>query len=162
MIRELSMDNDMPIKKILIAIDFSDAARRAFHAGIGLAAKLDAETWVLHVSEPIRSFDFAKKRYVETAEKVERVQEGVARRLDELWKEDDIEAVDRRQVHILVRGGKAPAEIVATAHANEIDLIVLGSSNSGSLGSALGSTSEKVARTAHCSVMCVRGGDRGG
>jgi nucleotide-binding universal stress UspA family protein len=153
------MHNDLPIKKILIAIDFSDAARRAFYTGINMATKLGAETWVLHVSEPIRSFDFAKKRYVETAETIERVQEGVARRVDELWSDGRFDSIDRRDVHVLVRGGKAPAEIVATARAREIDLIVLGSSNSGSIGSALGSTSEKVARNAHCSVLCVRGRD---
>ncbi len=151
------MHEKVPINKVLIAVDFSEAASHAFYAGVSLATKLGAETWVLHVSEPIRSFDFSKKRYIETAETIERVEEGLNRRLDDLWREGGLDAVDRRKVHLVVRGGKAPAEILATAQAKNVDLIVLGSSDTGGRSSVLGSTSEKVARGAHCSVLCVRG-----
>ncbi|MEE8409001.1 MAG: universal stress protein [Myxococcota bacterium] len=154
------MHDEVPINRVLIAIDFTVAASHAFYAGVSLATKLGAETWVLHVAEPIRSFDFSKKRYIETAETIERVEEGLHRRLNELWREGGLEAVDRRKVHLVVRGGKAAAEILATARAKDVDLIVLGSSDVGGLSSALGSTSEKVARGAHCSVFCVRGGAR--
>lgn len=150
------MHAEVPINSVLIAIDFSDAARQAFYAGISLARKLEAETFILHVSEPIRSFDFSKKRYVETAETIERVQEGIKRRLDELWTEGGLDAVDRRKVHTIVRGGKATAEILATAKAKDVDLIVIGSSNTGGFDSPLGSTSEKVTRQAHCSVLAIR------
>ncbi|MBI3179007.1 MAG: universal stress protein [Deltaproteobacteria bacterium] len=150
------MHAQVPIKRILVGIDFSDAARQAFYAAIGLASRVDAETYVLHVAEPIRAFDFGKKRYVETAETIERVEAGVKRRLDELWKEGGAEAVDRRKVHVIVRGGKAAPEILATAKAKNVDLIVLGSSEHGGFGSALGSVPDKVMHDAHCSVLCVR------
>lgn len=149
------MHQHVPINRILIAIDFSDASRAAFYAGISLATKLDAEAWILHVSEPIRSFDFAKKKYVETAETIERVEEGVNRRLDELWSEGGLGAVDRRKVHMIVRGAaKAASEILETAEAKDVDLIVLGSSHDS--GFPLGSTAERVTRRALCSVLCVR------
>ncbi|OGQ89177.1 MAG: hypothetical protein A2289_04150 [Deltaproteobacteria bacterium RIFOXYA12_FULL_58_15] len=151
------MHKRVPIKRILIAIDFSDASREAFYAGISLAATLNAETWVLHASEPIRAFDFAKKRYVETAETIERVEEGVHRRLDELYAEGGLEAVDRRKVHLVVRGAtRAAQEILDTAKAKDVDLIVMGSSQDGGFDSPMGSTAERVARRAHCSVFCVR------
>jgi len=155
------MHVEVPIQRILIAIDFSEAARQAFYAGISLATRLGAEAWLLHVSEPIRSFDFSKKRYVETADTLERVEDGVNRRLEDLWQDGGLDAVDRRKVHLVVRGGKAAAEIVASARAKDVNLIVLGSSNTGGLSSALGSTSEKVVREAHCSVLCVRADNPG-
>jgi len=137
-----------PIEKILIAINLTDASRRAFYVGLEQAAKYDAETFVLHVSEPIRSYDFGKKRYVETKETIERVQEGVTARLDELWEQGGIAAVDRRKVQIIVRGGKAGPEIVETARVRGVDLIVMG------IGA--GAASEHVLRHAPCSVLAVR------
>src|SRR4051812_19098692 len=95
-----AMDFTLPIKKILIPIDFTDGSRRAFYAGLSLASKYGAETWVLHVAEPVRAFDFNKKKYVETKETIERVEEGVKRRIDEIWGEGGKDAIDRRKVHV--------------------------------------------------------------
>ena len=148
------MHPEVPIKRILIPIDFSDPSRRAFYAGLSLAAKYDADAWILHVSEPLRSFDFGKKKYVETKDTIERVEEGVRRRVDELREAEGASAVDRRRIHILVRGGKAAHEIVDTAQAKEVDLIVMGRSGAG--GGLIGSTSERVLRNASCSVFCVK------
>ena len=153
---EAEMLYDVPIERVLIAIDFTDASRRAFYAGIKLATRLDAETFVLHVSEPIRAFDFSKRRYVETREKIERVEKGVQRRLDELWQEGGLENVDRRKVHMWIRGGKADEEILATAEAKKIDLIVIGSTSFDDPKNNLGSTAEKVIRNANCSVLRLR------
>ncbi len=148
----------VPIRTVVIPIDFTDSARQAFYAGITLAAKTGAEVWVLHVSEPIRAFDFGKKRYVETAETIARVEEGVTRRINELWEEGGLEAVDRRKVHMVVRGGKAANVILDLAKEKRADLIVIGSSGEGGKGSSLGTTSEKVMRDADCSVLCIRAG----
>ena len=141
----------VPIQTVLIPIDFTDSARQAFYAGISLAAKTGAEVYVLHVSEPIKAFDFGKKRYVETAETIARVEEGVTRRINELWEGGGVEAVDRRKIHMVVRGGKAAKE-------KNADLIVLGSSGEGGIGSPLGTTSERVSREALCSVLTIRAG----
>ena len=148
----------VPIQTVLIPIDFTDSARQAFYAGISLAAKTGAEVYVLHVSEPIKAFDFGKKRYVETAETIARVEEGVTRRINELWEGGGVEAVDRRKIHMVVRGGKAANEILAVAKEKNADLIVLGSSGEGGIGSPLGTTSERVSREALCSVLTIRAG----
>ena len=103
---------------------------------------------MLHVSEPIRSFDFSKKRYIETKETIERVEEGVRHRVDALWDEGGLEAVDRRKVTLLVRGGTPEQELVATAVAKQVDLIVVGVGR--------GNVAERVVRDAPCSVHCVR------
>lgn len=142
------MHANLPVKKILIGINLTDLSRLAFYAGIAQATKYQAETWVLHVAEPIRAYDFSKKRYVETKETIERVEEGVEKRLGELWSDGGLDAVDRRKVHVLVRGGKAAQELVDTAVAKEIDLIVI--------GAGTGHTAEAVVRNAPCSVLAVR------
>ena len=136
------------INKILICINLTDASRRAFYTGLDLAAKYGAETWILHVSEPIRAYDMAKKRYVETKEKIEKIEQGVKSRIDELWEEGGVKAVDRRKIQIEVTGGRASEEIVATAVAKEVDLIVLGSGHGGIVN--------RVARNAPCSVYVQR------
>jgi len=147
------MDSPVPIERIVIPIDFTDSSRAAFYAGLSMATKFDAETWVLHVSEPLKSFDFSKKRYVETNETIERVEQGVRRRVDELWQEGGLEAVDRRRVHIIVRGGKAAQEIVNTAKAKGASLVVIGAGGS---GGHMGRTAERVVRSLPSSVLCVR------
>lgn len=150
------MHKTVPVKNVLIPIDFTDSARQAFYVGVTMAAKLGAEVHVMHVSEPVRAFDFGRKRYVETVETVTRVEEGVKRRLNELWEEGGVEAVDRRKVHLIVKGGKAATEILSYIKEKTVDLVVIGSSGDGSFGSDLGTTSEKVAREAPCSVFVVR------
>ena len=149
------MTQTIDIKRILIPIDFSDTARLAFNTGLKMAAQLGADAFILHVAEPIRAFDFGKQKYIETQEAIERVQEGVDRRIEELWKEGGLDAVDRRKVHMIVRGGRAHEEILETAQAREADLIIMGSSGSSDKATA-GSTSERVLRGAKCAVYFVR------
>ena len=140
-------------KKILIPIDLTDDARTAFYHGVSLATKLGAEAHVLFVSEPIRSLDFGKKKYVETHDTIEQVEEGVNRRIDELWASGGLENVDRRRVNLIIRGGKASPEILETAAHHQIDLIVMGA---GDGSSNIGATAERVMRDAKCSVLVVR------
>lgn len=151
------MAQDMPINRILVGIDFSDGARDAFYAAIGLATRYDADVYVLHAAEPIRSFDVSKRHYVEAAETIERVEEGVKRRIDELWTEGGLDAVDRRRIHTVVEGGRAAQLMIRVARDKEIDLIVLGASGSGgAFGAIMGSTAERIVRDAPCSVYTVR------
>ena len=55
----------------------------------------------------------------------------------------------------IVRGGRAHEEILATAEAREVDLIIMGSSGASDKPTA-GSTSERVLRGAKCAVYFVR------
>jgi nucleotide-binding universal stress UspA family protein len=134
------------IETILIGINFTEDSRQAFYMGLDLASKYDAQTYILHVAEPIKAYDFGKRRYVETKETIERVQEGVTRRVNELWEQGGVDAVDRRRVQVIVRGGRADDEIVASAVAKNVDLIVLGGT---------GGLCERIVRHAPCSVICV-------
>ena len=53
--------NTPTIKKILARYRLFESARAAFYAALDLAVKYDADTYVLHVSEPVRAFDFGKR-----------------------------------------------------------------------------------------------------
>ena len=141
------------MNSVLIPIDLSEDARSAFYEGISLATKLGAKTHILYVSEPIRAFDFSKKTYVETQDTIEQVEEGVNRRIDELWESGGLDAVDRRKVNLIIRGGKAAQEIVDSAAHHKVDLIIMGS---GSGDASLGVTAERVVRSSPCSVLVVR------
>ena len=153
-----SMNHIQPvsIKKILVPIDFSYGARAAFYTALQMASVHEAEVVVLHVSEPIRAFDFSKRRFTETQEAIERVEEGVNRRLDELWAAGGTGAVDRRKVHLVVRGGKAAKEILETANIREVDLIVMGARGADSASSGVGAVADRVLCGAECSVFCVK------
>jgi nucleotide-binding universal stress UspA family protein len=156
------MHQRVPIKTVLIPVEFGEASREAFYAGVSLATKAGADTIVLHVAEPARAFDFDKKRYVETAETIERVDAVLRQRIDELWADGGLEAVDRRRVHALVHGAtKAGDEILAVARSKNVDLIVMSSNHDGGADSPTGSTTDAVVRHAPCSVLVVRGRRKG-
>jgi len=151
------MYKTLKYKKILVGIDFSEGARAAFYAALDIAKRHDAELWVVHVSEPIRSFDLGKQQYVYTKDVIERVEEGVHKRLDQLWAERGLEAVDRRKIYVHVEAGKADQVIVQTAADKDIDLIIVAASGAGGLAtSLLGTTCERVVRHAPCTVLCYR------
>ncbi|MDK8197897.1 universal stress protein, partial [Enterococcus faecalis] len=62
---------------------------------------------------------------------------------------------DRAEIKLL--RGEAKDEIVSYAEANDIDLIVVGSTGKGSIRRALlGSVSSYIVRHAHCDVLVVR------
>lgn len=153
------MNVTLKVEKILIPIDFSDSSRKAFYIGLKIARIFDAETRVLHVMEPIASFDSAEDMDRQ-AEEVRRVEEGVKRRVNELFEAGGLQEVDRRKVKVDIRAGKPYLEILRYAYQNDIDLIVMGSHGyTGVKHMLLGSQTEKVVRRAHCMVLTIKPDD---
>jgi nucleotide-binding universal stress UspA family protein len=151
------MHQRVPIKTVLIPVEFAESSREAFYAGVSLATQFGADTLVLHVAEPVRAFDFDNKKYVETAAVIERVEAVLRTRIDELWQEGGLQLVDRRRVHAIVHGAaKAADEILAVAREKKVDLIVMASCHGGGVDSPTGSTTDVVMRSAPCSVLIVR------
>lgn len=158
------MELAVPVKNIIIAVDFSEQARNAFRVGLSLRSTYQAKAWLLHVSEPIRAFNFESKRYIETQETVERLEHSLRLRLDAFYERCDVRPVGRELTQILIRSGKAADRIIETAIDKEADLIVLGASGNrptqqGLAGMAyqgVGSTAYDVVRHAPCTVLCVR------
>ena len=153
------MEVKFDVKKILVPVDFSDPSRKAFYVALKLATMFGAETYVLHVQEPIRGFDKGEAMEKRLAEAT-RLEEGVKRRVNELFEEGGLSEVDRRKVHVVISAGKPYLEIARYAYHNDVDLIVMGSHGySGVKQMFFGSQTEKVLHLAPCAVLTVKPDD---
>ncbi len=143
----------MPTHHILVPIDFSTYAEQALDYAIGLARTLNARLTLLHVIQPVPMAG---------------VDMGVA--LPETYLQELEEAVQRSMEDALARVTAAGLtgervvlygvpfqEIVETAKARQVDLIVMGThGRTGLMYVLLGSVAEKVVRLAPCSALVVR------
>jgi nucleotide-binding universal stress UspA family protein len=153
------MQVDFKYEKILVPIDFSDTSRKAFYVALKYAKFFDADTHVLHVMEPMDSFDSIDRVEAQSKE-VDRVDEGVRRRVNELFDRAGLAEVDRRRVKLSIRGGKPWKEILMYTVEQGIDLVVMGSHGDTSFRDIiLGSTTERVVRRAGCHVLCIKPDD---
>ncbi|MGE0081141.1 MAG: universal stress protein [Thiohalomonadaceae bacterium] len=146
----------MPYQHILLATDFSAAARKAASRSVELARLYQARLTLVHVVEhfpenlPVTMGareDRDPKTYLMT----------LARdRLADLATE--LGVPEAAQV-VRVSHRSARYEIQIFSEENAVDLIVLGSLPHGLLGS-LGSTASGLLSTARCDLMVVRGTER--
>ena len=133
------------LKRILLAYDGSESARRAFNEAVDLAARYDAELTVLGVARPP---EFGSE--VETEAVIENSRKHYHHVL-KLLKDKAPKA------HFEVVVGHPAVRITAYAEANGIDLIVLGHRGETLFERWLiGSVAKKVMSYAPCSVMVVR------
>ena len=139
------------IKRILLATDFSQWARRAEDYAYALAYSWRASLTVLSVAEfpPELNPDYPVNREY----------------LADLLKQASAQLVDlkgraeRRGIAVMTRmaTGIPSEEVIAAARAEDSDLIVIGTRGKTGLAHVLlGSTAERVIRGAPCPVMTVR------
>lgn len=137
---------------ILIPFDGSDEAMKGAQHGIGLAETCGATVHSLYVVDlpgaPRTVYlrddeDEMRERYREYGEEV-------TADIKEMAGERGLDCVTA------LRSGSPGEEIVDYAKDEDIDAIVLGSAYRGKLGALLGSTAEKVVRTAEVPVVTVR------
>lgn len=141
------------MKRILAAVDGSDAANRAAAFAARLARETDAALTLIHVYDAPTAVLLGLE--AQSAEEVHKTKEilgkgsfdGARRAIGEL----PITLTTHAGI-----GHPAP-EIVAYAKANQVDLIVVGSQGRSNLESVLlGSVSDYVVRHASCPVTVVR------
>lgn len=137
---------------ILIPFDGSDEAMKGAKHGIELAATCGATVHALYVIDlpgaPRTVYlrddeDEMRERYREYGEKV-------TGDVCEMAGEEGLDCVTA------LRSGSPGEEIVDYANEENVGAIVLGSAYRGKLGALLGSTAEKVVRTAEVPVVTVR------
>lgn len=141
-----------PPKNILVPIDFSEQSEKAASAACALAAKTGATVHLVHAYQiPVESVGLAhtvSQHYVEQF-----VAESTAQ-LKELSGKLCPGAIFGP---FLVVSGDPREVIVEKAEDLHAELIVMGTHGRRGLKRALmGSVTESVARTAHCSVLVVR------
>ncbi|HRI12623.1 MAG TPA: universal stress protein [Verrucomicrobiota bacterium] len=143
----------LPIKSILVPIDFSPPSKQALDYAVSFAKQFQAKLTLLHVFEPIATPDFAAS--FPLVREYDELMASAKRELDRLAKTAGIPAETVAATE--VRFGRSFHEIADAARALKIDLIIISTHGYTGLKHALlGSTTERVVRHAPCPVLVVR------
>ena len=145
------------IKKILVALDGSEAARNALNIALKLAEITSAELELLTVIPPVflpsYSVYVLKSRAIaDCAKELETSFRGVLSKAQiEVQKKKPEFKVSTKFVK-----GVPDEKIVQIAEHGNFDIIVMGSRGLGGRESTLGSISSRVIDGAHCPVLIVK------
>jgi nucleotide-binding universal stress UspA family protein len=142
------------LKKILVPIDFSEYSKSALRYAIEFAGHFGAEVVLIYVVEPmIYPADFSFGQVSIPNIETEFSKMG-GEQLEKLITDEIADKVKARKI---IKTGKAFVEIIKTARAEDIDLIIIATHGQTGVEHVLfGSTAEKVARKAPCPVLTVR------
>lgn len=144
------------VARILVPFDFSDSAHAALEYAACFAEQFKASLVLFHVVEP----SVVSEHYLQMTPVLDETNahlvEGARERLVKVCGR---KIGNRLPCEVLVRIGRAPSEIVDTARALGVDLVIMSThGHSGIKHALLGSTAEKVVRHAACPVLTVRAG----
>jgi nucleotide-binding universal stress UspA family protein len=146
------------MKRIVAAVDHSEASLRAVDLAADLASKYDAELVLLTVGHETLGSDPGFEAYAS----MEHVQEPMPSVIAEFIRDELVPVRERaaakgaQQISIEVGVGEPATQILAAANVRQADLIVLGSRGHGRLaGLLLGSVTQKVVALARCPVLVV-------
>jgi len=146
------------VKKILAPIDFSVHSMEAMRAAMELAKDVGAEVHLMHVIAPHHHFiplplatsGEESRELVREAAMIEQAEEELAR-----IKKDDFG--DSKNVTTFAVIGHPVQKLNDYAKEQAIDLIVMSThGRSGIEHALLGETTEKIVRSAPCSVLVIR------
>jgi len=139
------------IQKVLFPVDFSDRRRGAAHYVEALTGRLEAELTLLHIVPSGADYVWmAPEMGPAAAIEVHQHRLAMARQQLESFLTDELKHFEVKRV---LCEGDPGRQIVAHAHANQIDLIMIPSHGFGPFRRyILGSTTAKVLHDAHCPV----------
>ena len=144
------------ITKILIPVDFSPHAERAFGYGAALARRLGAELILVHVVEDpfaAGAWGGAEGYVPNVGELLQELIAGAERQIAP-WKERPV--AQGLTVKTAVITGRPAQSIIEHAGSAGCDLIVMGTHGRTGLAHAvMGSVAERVVRKAPCPVLTV-------
>jgi nucleotide-binding universal stress UspA family protein len=149
-----------PFRRILAATDFTPPSKLAFRRALALASELEAELHLVHVHRAPRRrpvffiSDDASSRLALAS----RLQSRIRRRFEDFLRGEDLRSVPVERVFL---EGNPHQKIVAYAHGQKVDLIVIGERPETRMQHllqhlAFESVGERVRREAPCSVLTVR------
>ncbi|NJN33229.1 MAG: universal stress protein [Saprospiraceae bacterium] len=146
-------------KKILVATDFSENARAAFHYAQHLAQRLGCSIELVHFFEmPINP---THPNFMELLPSYDEMEATANERLTQFIHENEYElsssiVVSRVKTTAKARGGFAADGLILLSEDPSVDLLVLGTSGArGIMDKLFGSVSIKVCREARCPVVLV-------
>lgn len=143
-------------KRILCAIDFSDASLKGLEYALALAQEADAELLLMHVIEGLPDPpDWQQPPSPAVVEYLRLSQENALTRLRAALPR---EAQTWCQPHMVLTTGKPHHEILRAARERDAHMIVLGVHGRGAVDRMFfGSTTNQIVRAAPCPVLTVRG-----
>jgi nucleotide-binding universal stress UspA family protein len=143
------MNTNETISRILIAVDGSRYAEKAFEYGLYLAKKCRCALLIVHVIEEFATVGHSISKELKHQDQVMLQQyESRAKQFS-----DSIAAINA----IETSGNDVAEEILKLADKEGIDTIVLGSRGTKAIGDfRIGSISYKVSHYANCTVIIVR------
>jgi universal stress protein A len=143
----------LDLKKILVPLDFSPMSRKAFQYALRFAEQFGCEIVLLHVVEPVTAIagtPLSVDIFAQPEEDTVAAEAELA----------SLVASARNQLNSFtstVRTGHAPNEITKAAKDLDVDLILIATHGYTSWRHlCIGSTAERVVRTAPCPVLVVR------
>lgn len=139
------------LRRILVAVDFSETSDHAFDYAVSLSRVFSAEIRALHILDDPMLYTGTTDQSFRDA--YERVVEG---NMERLIQRHGCEGV---RVETAMKSGAVFLEIIRQAREWNADLIVIGTHGHGPAKNLLlGSVAEKVVRKAGCPVLTVRSG----
>ena len=142
------------LNKILVPVDFSDFSTKALNYARAFAGQFGARIVLLHVVEPAVYPESSMLVATALDDLNNDLLRSAQKRLAELNKGS---IGDRVPSELMVRLGRAYAEIAAAANELDVDLIILATHGyTGLKHVLLGSTAERVVRHAPCPVLTLR------
>jgi universal stress protein A len=134
------------LRRILVPIDFSDCSKKALDYAIPFTRQFGAELNLLHVVEPYPAVPEMAPYDAETIEEGRLELEALRKDLGNVG-----------PCSTLVRKGAPPTEITSAARDLDVDLIIISTHGRKGLSRMfLGSTAERIVRSAPCPVLIVR------
>jgi len=152
--------SQLPFKRLLCAVDFSDVSLDAVRWALSLAEESGARLTLIHVLEwpweeppPPMIEELPFEQGAALAEFRRYLEESAKKRLESLIPE----SVPASQVTTMLRSGKPHVQILHVAADEQTDLIVIGVHGRNPVDMALfGSTTNQVVRRATCPVLTLR------
>jgi nucleotide-binding universal stress UspA family protein len=145
----------LSITRILVPVDFSGHAERAFEYAAMLGRQFDASLELVHVVDAYSSASWGSE--VCNPNIQELMEDLIADAHDRLRHIRDLAATEGDRVELAVLTGPPAQAIVDRAEIGSCDLIVMGTHGRTGIAHALmGSVAERVVRSAGCPVITVR------
>lgn len=142
------------LNKILVPIDFSDTSKKALQYALRFAEQFGCEIVLLHVVEPAMP-TIGAPLAVEMFPQPQEDSTAAKKELAALAARSRIKGSD--SISSTIRTGHPPNEITKAAKDLDVDLIVIATHGYTSWRHlCIGSTAERVVRTAPCPVLVVR------
>ena len=150
---------DPVYRKMLATFDFSRHSKEAVKGARGMACKYEAALQVLYVIEQEVHLGYHKTWKESMAKDLPEIEAEARKSLIETLGEEEFEDIELC-VKVGTGDGKAYSEISRFAEESEVDLIIMGTHGlSGFQHMLLGSTTERVIRTAPFPVLTFHLGD---